>query len=255
MAPTSTPPWRVIDAPPSGTTAAGAVTPAQDAASGTLGPQPTRLDATRIGLAGLALAAIAATGLAALIMLGGTDPAIVVDGASPLSSVDAAAGAPDAATLGRDGATGELVAEIVGAVGKPGVYRLPAGSRVADLVSAAGGYGARVDTLRTSSTLNLAAPLHDGDQVRVPSRDDPDVGASTGSGGSGAGAPAGSGPLDVNVASQAELEELPGVGPATAQKIITAREEAPFATVDELRTRGVLGEKTFDKLRDLLTVR
>jgi competence protein ComEA len=156
-----------------------------------------------------------------------------------------------------DAAGGEVVVEIVGAVPKPGVFRLPAGSRVGDLVAASGGYGPRVDTAGAERDLNLAATLHDGDQIRVPSRDDPPTGATSGSGSAtdpGTGAAAGT-PVDLNHATQAELEALPGIGPATAQKIIAAREEAPFAAVEELRTRGVLGEKTFDKLRELVTVR
>ena len=148
----------------------------------------------------------------------------------------------------------ELVVEIVGAITRPGVYRLPAGTRIGDLVDAAGGYSARVDVDRASRDLNLAALLADGDQVRVPSRDD--AAAPVGPADTGGGAPVGgsNGLVDLNAATSAELEALPGIGPATAGKIIAAREEQPFTTVDELRSRGVLGEKTFEKVRDLVVV-
>lgn len=146
---------------------------------------------------------------------------------------------------------GVLVVEIAGAVVRPGVYRLQPGARVADLVEQAGGYGARVDVDRATASINLAALLEDGAKVHVPSRDDP-AGPS-----SAAGPPdaPGGGLVDLNAATAAELEALPGVGPATSAKIIAARDEQPFGSVDELRGRGVLGEKTFEKLRDLVTVR
>ncbi len=134
----------------------------------------------------------------------------------------------------------------------------PAGARVGDLVAAAGGYGPRVDTAAAELSLNLAAVLHDGDRIRVPSRDDPaatDAPAAS-SGGSGSGTPGSdTGPVDLNLATEAELDALPGVGPATIEKILAAREEAPFATIDELRTRGIVGEKTLEKLRPLVVVR
>jgi len=147
-----------------------------------------------------------------------------------------------------------VVVEIVGAVDRPGVFRLPAGSRIGDLVAAAGGYGPRVER-----DLNLAAVLNDGDQVRVPTRDD--VASATG-GASGTGSGLGpapsagppSGPVDLNRATAAELDALPGIGPVTAAKIIASRDEQRFTAVDDLRTRKLLGEKVFSQLKDRLVV-
>jgi competence protein ComEA len=238
MDPTATPPWRVLETPPDDGR------PPQPAATPDRAATTTVVKVAVIGGAAV-VCAIAAFVLAA----GGGNGVTRVDGGAPL-----AAGAPDASASSVPVTGSELVVEIVGAVRAPGVYRLPPGARVTDLIQAAGGYGPRVDTGRAEQELNLAAPLRDGEHLRVPSRDDPVIAApSGGSGGSGGGSVAG-GLVDLNQASQAELEELPGVGPATAEKIMTARDEAPFQTVEELRTRGVVGEKTFEKLRDLVTV-
>ena len=200
---------------------------------------------------GAALLAIAAFFLAAGAGAGG---GVTIDPLNSGAGVDASAGGPNDG-LGDPAAMGsQLVVEIVGAVVKPGVYRMAAGARIGELIDMAGGYGPRVDTDRAGRELNLAAPLRDGDQVRVPSRDDP--APTEGRPASASGSPGGaSARVDLNHASATELDALPGIGPVTAAKILAARDAQPFASVDDLRTRKLVGEKTFASLKDLVTVR
>ena len=208
-----------------------------------------------VGAAALALA-VGAFVLAAGTSSGGS---VVVDGGSALpgESAGVADGVGSSAAVAGAGPQALLVVEIVGAVDHPGVYRLSGGARVGDLVAAAGGYGPRVDTDRAGRELNLAAPLHDGDQVRVPSRGDAVATAPSTTGG-GASSKTGGGPaapIDLNRATAAELDTLPGIGPATAAKILASRDEQPFVSVDDLRSRKLVGEKTFANLKDLVAVR
>jgi competence protein ComEA len=243
--PTPTP-WRAIESgQPNGISA-------EDVASGA----PAR---SRTAIAIFAVAALVAVAsfLVAVATSGGG--AIKVDGgslAAPAASLD---GRVPLGTSGGSDPIGDVVVEIVGAVARPGVFRLPTGARVGDLIAAAGGFGPRVDTTRTGS-LRLAAVLQDGDQVRVPSRDDPETTAGpapdggTGSTGTASGTGA-STLVDLNHAASAELEALPGIGPVTAGKIIASRESAgPFTAVEDLRTRKLVGEKTFEQVKSLVTV-
>jgi len=149
---------------------------------------------------------------------------------------------------------------VAGAVAAPGVYQLPAGSRVVNAVDAAGGPtpSAALDGL------NLAAPVADGQRVYVPVVGELDP-ATVDNGPTASGAaptdgsvPTGgapTGPVDLNRATSAELETLPGVGPATAAAVIEDRQRnGPFATVDELDRVSGIGPATLALLRELVKV-
>jgi len=230
-------PWRVLDDAIASSPEAGAGDPEERAA-------PPWLTARLvIGLAVAALLAVGAFVLAATGPVGSVE----IDGGAAFSS--------DAPITSGDGvaARAQVVVDVQGAVVRPGVQRLAAGSRVADAIAAAGGYGPRVDAGRVAGELNLAAPVKDGDRVVVPARGDP--GPSAASGASDGGGSSGGALIDLNSATASELDTLPGIGPKTAQKIIDARTEKPFASVDELRDRKIVGAATFEKVRSLVTVR
>jgi competence protein ComEA len=233
--------WRVLDAEAEGAARS-------DPAAG----EPAR-GGTRAHLVPIAaIAAAAVLGVAAFVVAAsGAEPSVDVDGGQPLPAASSGPRLASGAPSGEE--RHPLLVDVQGAVVHPGVVRLPSGSRVGDAIAAAGGYGPRVAADRVGQVLNLAAVVRDGDQVIVPSRDDPAPGgigpASTAAAGGGP-----SSPIDLNRATAAELDALPGIGPVTAAKIIAAREEQPFGSVEDLRSRKLLGPATFDKVKGLVTV-
>jgi competence protein ComEA len=165
------------------------------------------------------------------------------------------AGATSSPQLGAAPVTSVLVIHVVGAVRRPGLYRLGDGKRVADAVARAGGATRRADL----AALNLAAPLVDGTQVLVPGRANVACdGATSGSAIVGSAAPGQAATAGLKVSLSAataeQLDALPGVGPVTAQKILDYRaEHGGFASVDDLDAVPGIGPTRIDELRDLVT--
>ncbi len=180
-------------------------------------------------------------------------------GAPPTGApADAATATATATTAASAGA--EIVVDVGGKVRKPGVHSLPAGSRVADALRAAGGVrpGTKTDGL------NRARFLVDGEQVIVGASPPPGAGTTAGgsagspgspgsSGSAGAGGAAPAAPVSLNTGTADQLETLPGVGPVLAQHIIDYRtQHGGFRSVDELREVNGIGERRFADLRDLV---
>ena len=144
------------------------------------------------------------------------------------------------------------VVQVTGAVVYPGVYELPAGSRVRDAVQAAGGLTAEAN----ASAINLAAPLEDGQSIVIQasaSLDSPP--AQRGNPLSITIEPASAQLINLNTAALEELDDLPDIGPVIAQRIVDYRtENGPFVTIDEIMKVPGIGQVTFDKIKNLITV-
>ncbi|GAC57216.1 putative competence protein ComEA [Gordonia hirsuta DSM 44140 = NBRC 16056] len=227
------------------------------------------LPSAAIGLIGVGVIACV---IAAFSLLRGTEPA------APLVDLPASAGptAPGVAASHPSAAAdpsaapapaAEIVVSVAGLVRKPGLVRLAPNSRVAQALDSAGGAAPTADLL----SLNMAQILHDGDQVLVGTRE---AGAGSvrsavvssagsgapgsggaGSAGTGTAGPAGGAKVDLNTATMTELDALPGVGPVTAQAIISWREQhGGFTSVDQLAEVNGIGPGKLAKLRDAVTV-
>ena len=157
---------------------------------------------------------------------------------------------------------GPLIVSVVGLVVNPGVVEVPAGARVVEAIERAGGFLPEANP----ASVNLAAPLVDGQQIVVGTEALPAgeiAGGSGGADGSGAdsadsgaaGASEPSGQININTATATQLEELPGIGPATATKIIDFREKnGPFASIDALEEVPGIGPAKVEALRDVATI-
>jgi competence protein ComEA len=208
-----------------------------------------RLDPGRLGAVALVLvAAVAAVFAAVGVWSGRPQP----EPMPALPAVSLADPAPSSTT--ETAPPVELVVSVSGKVARPGLLRLPDGSRVADAVEAAGGALPGTDL----STLNLARRLADGEQVAVgvaPAPEDAAAASGPAPGSASGSVSGGGGKVDLNRATLDQLDALPGVGPVTAQRILDWRTaHGRFARIDQLREVDGIGERRFGQLKDLVTV-
>jgi competence protein ComEA len=157
-----------------------------------------------------------------------------------------AAAAPPIPTATTAAATHaqRMYVDVVGAVRRPGLYRLTSGSRVADAIARAGG----VTHTAALDSVNIAAPVADGEQIVVPRRGQSAAVAA----GPGTGATS-TGPVHLSTATEEQLDSLPGIGPVTAQKILAFRQaHGGFSSVDELDAVPGIGPARLAQLKDLV---
>ncbi|MEV1130608.1 ComEA family DNA-binding protein [Agromyces sp. NPDC049794] len=192
----------------------------------------------------LFIAAVAIAAMLSFASTGGGEQGVISASAWEASDSDGAS-----ATDGEAGevevGTAPLLVHVLGAVAKPGLVELRAGARVVDAVAAAGGFTAQADP----AGVNLARPVVDGEQLVVLAIGEVPAPA----GAVGGGAPAGDGLVHLNTADVAELDTLPRIGPALAQRIIDWREaNGPFASVDQLLEVAGIGDAVFSGLAELV---
>jgi len=193
-----------------------------------------------------------------VVVYGAVALALLLVGARAIRA-EGEAGTPDAAAASTGSGSGEVslrssggpdvVVDVAGAVRRPGVYRLPAGSRVVDAIARAGGPAGDA----VLEGINRAARLADGQQVTVPARGA--AGAAAGAAGAAAGAAGsvGDGPISLGSATVEQLETIDGIGPVTAAKIVEYRDQrGGLSSVDQLDRVSGIGPATMESLRGRL---
>lgn len=179
------------------------------------------------------------------------------DGAAETREEKSDAASSDAAV----NESGVVVVDIGGQVVAPQVLELPARSRISDAIEAAGGLTKKADL----TSINRAQILTDGEKIYIPAKGEnpasySGTGGSSGvssagsSAGAGASSAAGTGRININTADSTQLQEITGVGPATAEKIIAYRQKTPFKKIEDLMNVSGIGEKTFQKMKEQVTI-
>jgi competence protein ComEA len=233
----------LIDAPPEvDDLAAGARLPARRLLGG-----PGAFDPGRRGvraLAAVAVLVVLAAGAWAWRSRPETQPVAADSSSAPAMSTEAAAASPS-------GATGEVVVAVAGKVRRPGLVRLSAGARVADAIAGAGGVLPGTDI----ALLNLARKVVDGELLLIGVTAPPGVAGQPGAAAPAAGDAAPGGKVNLNTATLAQLDTLPGVGPVLAQRILDHRERhGGFRSVGDLRQVEGFGDARYEQLKELVSV-
>lgn len=154
----------------------------------------------------------------------------------------------------------EIFVDVQGAVERPGLYKLSSDSRVNDALVVAGGLNIEADREWFNKNINLAQKLSDGIKIYIPTKEEAEkegLGTLGSSGSLGSGEVIGvtTGKININTASKSQLESLPGIGPAFAQRIIDYRNSnGPFGKVEDLVKVSGIGEKTLEKIKDKITI-
>lgn len=134
----------------------------------------------------------------------------------------------------------EIIVDVGGAVINPGVYKLSSSSRMVDALAAAGGLSEDADRDFVEKNINLAGKVSDGLKIYIPRVGEEILTESSGVGSNGP-------VININLATSGDLETLPGIGEVTAQKIVEGR---PYASPEELLEKKIVGESTFEKIKD-----
>ena len=190
---------------------------------------------------------LAPIGVAALLALVAVSAAIMLSASATANEIEIASSDDTANSEDAETPAITLFVHVSGAVAAPGLYELADGSRVADAVQAAGGFADDAD----SDSCNLARIIEDGEHIVISRQGE----ASQPSADTAAQSATQSGRININTATAAQLESLPGIGEATAAKIVSDREaNGPFKTVEDLTRVSGIGAKKLEALADLVCV-